>query len=95
MDAKVILFHGGCGACLETTRLFGRLMIAHPAFEIVDLRAAPHRIAEARAAGVRALPSLAKSDCVLPLEAHATLDKFEAAEFERIPETCSTDWPSA
>jgi len=58
MTEKAVFYHAGCPICLDAERQFAqKLDPARYHVEVVHLGQAKHRIAEARAAGVKSVPA--------------------------------------
>lgn len=59
MKTTAKFYHAGCPVCLEAESVVTRYLDpAKVEVEIVHLGAAKHRVAEARAAGVKSVPAL-------------------------------------
>lgn len=71
MTTDAILYHDGCNICLATAATFSATI---PGLEIVDLSIATSRTDEAKAAGVRELPSLLLSGKVFTISPHSKID---------------------
>jgi hypothetical protein len=71
-----ILFHDGCGLCLDIAQT---LLGSMPGLTVVDLGLNPGMKDQAALRGVSSLPCLAIGDKLLPIAPHSALSDIGAA----------------
>ncbi len=70
-----ILFHDGCGLCLDIARTLESTI---PGLSIINLGAHPELKFEAVARGIKELPSLVVGTKVLPIAPHSDVEHIGA-----------------